>query len=1121
MNACGAGLLLCCVVVVHRRSQEGSKADQQGEGGAQQADTAAPDVGAEEQQSAASAAAATPCRAADASTQTSVVASAPLPLGEEPTQLPAAADGVVPQHDGVCHVPQVCGSLAAAAGELQAAAAAAPASCSTPGSKRRRHVQGGRERTPPCMGGAADAQQPMSPFRQLRVHTHALRAEPHNMQVAIEQRTLLQQQIAATGLVMQQRQLEQQLEAVKQQLQEVQKGRETSGRGADVISRLGSPAHPDQCCSPVLDLQQQGQPPAAWSAQPSKQSRLAQGGGGSCSSPQAAAAAQTWLAAAGSSAAFMQHWTPGDNSPTAVSQQQQQEAQAITTSPQAASGAQRAVRANSSSSSTASSAASTPRSSGASSSGDSCTDLLDELSDFAKEVQKLATAAHQASTFKAVSASTLFPLRSSQQLLGPAAAVPDAPAQQLHSVAGSAAVSSTGSPCRLPQQQQGALLGDSPDKLDGGALLDAAAALEADATAKLQADLQVSSAYELAATRGLLHAGAVLRELRSTLVSSKHSGQHKHSRHHAHRDAASTAGRLKSGSRVATLTRSPGAEQRQQGGESPPVARTLFATACEGADADSRAAPAAAAVTGPTGAAVDAAAAAVSDSSPGPQHSAFGVLRQLQQQQQYIIEVLGSLAATQQQQQVLSAGGSPALNPLQQLVDAEQQLQVLLHVVGAVVQDAHASTGGDSLAGGAADSRQQLAALLGPRGSWSGWSQPASLRGSATWASAAAAGGTPDARKLADWQLLHGGSPDQQQQRDSSPDKLRRRQHAWVLPGAAPCLAGQQQPTATSDRAAGAQHGAQVQQHSQQEVERQQVRELTQLRGQVIRLQLELQRAKQQAHVAESLVSASCTSLPGGRRSTSPNHAWLRRSQDSVSTPAGPTTSGVTSAATGASGGSAAGTPAQLVLLSGRNRELQAACMQRDSQVRQLENEVRRLQHELRQQALAAAYPAGGSVQAGGGCLMTPRGAATPRHGGLAGIAGPPSLLSSLSPQRRAASSPGAAGTPRGFSSGGGGAAAAGYAVPAPALGGFVAAGHMPPTRFASGSGGVGQADAHLPAVPECVAHCRQQQQDCLLHDPALDDVSCASTSSSRSRGKGIRVGAGKPPLHVLSLRRN
>jgi hypothetical protein len=303
------------------------------------------------------------------------------------------------------------------------------------------------------------------------------------------------------------------------------------------------------------------------------------------------------------------------------------------------------------------------------------------------------------------------------------------------------------------------------------------------------------------------------------------------------------------------------------------------------------------------------------------------------------------------------------------------------------------------------------------------------------------------------------------------------------------------------------------------------VQELTQLRGQVIRLQLELQRAKQQAHVAESLVSASCTSLPGGgRRSVSPDHAgWLRRSQDSVvSTPAG-ATSGVT-AATGASGGSAAaGTPAQLVLLSGRNRELQAVCMQRDSQVRQLENEVRRLQHELRQQALAAAYPAGGSSAPGGG-LLTPRGAATPRHGGLGGIAGPPGLFSSLSPQRRAASSPGAAaGTPRGFSSGGGGgiaaaataaAAAAGYAVPAPALGGgFAAAGHTVPTRFASSSGGVGHADAHLPAVPECMAQRRQQQQQ-------DDDVSCASTSSSRSRGKGIRVGADKPPLHVPSLKR-
>jgi hypothetical protein len=335
--------------------------------------------------------------------------------------------------------------------------------------------------------------------------------------------------------------------------------------------------------------------------------------------------------------------------------------------------------------------------------------------------------------------------------------------------------------------------------------------------------------------------------------------------------------------------------------------------------------------------------------------------------------------------------------------------------------------------------------------------------------------------------------------------------------------------------------------------------ELVHLRGQVAQLQLQLQGARQQVRVAESLLG-SCNSLGGSRaRSITPDHAWARQSMDSVSTPAGAAAASgaATAASTGATvaSGSSAGTPAsQLLLLNGRNKELQVQCVQREQQVRGLENEVRRLQLELRQQQqqMQQAYLGGGAAGPAGG--LTPRGAAaTPRHGlagiSISGLAGP----SVFSPQRRAVSSPGASGTTPGRSFGG---AAAAYGTPpgmhgaagvaSPGLGGGAFSGtqpaFMPTTRFASGS-----SHGCIPEVQTWLAHphvtytaavgevrgsissqdpqqqsgsgCGQAHSSSTSVRASLDEVSCAS-SSSRVKAKGIRVGCGKPPLHVSSLRK-
>lgn len=1016
----------------------------------------------------------------------------------------------------------------------------------------------------------------MSPFRQLRVHTHHLRAEPHNAQVATEQRTLLQQQIVAMGLVMQCQQLEQQLDEVRQQLQGLQH-EQAGAAGLDaVLSRLGSPAQHDAAHYGSPQQEQQAKLPARLLLLPrvGQQSRLACSGS---SSPQAV------LPGAGMAGAA----AVGDLTPT----QQQHTVGALAMVPCAAEPAQSGSVAlgadtrayartlveaggspgplvnGGSSPSHASSAVSTPRSTSASDSGDS-TELLNELNDLAMGLQQLACASHQASTFKAVSASTL---RCSQTLPAGAAGL------------GSTAVSGAGSPVSW----QGHAVGSPGSPAGTGALLQAAAALDADATLKLQADLQVSSAYELAATRGLLHAGAVVQELKSVLASMKHTGHRTRQAGSACHASAAAAGRVQqlaaagqpAGStphRDQQLQRGAETGQRQRDREqSPPVVRTLFSTR-ESADFGARQSPDAARAPSVTAAV---GAVAQGGGSPAQQQDSVGILRQLQQQQQYIIQVLGSLSAMPQPDTV--AGGSPsAAVPLQQLSDAQQQLQVLLHVAGALIQQAHAEQGGSSDSG--ANARQGALLVPSALGVAPGGRDSADLTGSARqgpghWAGSAAAaavcgGGaecTPGSspitqqHKAAGLQQLQGSSPDQQQQRDSSPDKLRRSQRGRPWPAAD--ADGGQQLVLVAGNSSSSPAKWRSEQHTQLAVASVQPdaaahpEELVHLRGQVAQLQLQLQGARQQVRVAESLLG-SCNSLGGSRaRSITPDHAWARQSMDSVSTPAGAAAASraATAASTGATvaSGSSAGTPAsQLLLLNGRNKELQVQCVQREQQVRGLENEVRRLQLELRQQQqqMQQAYLGGGAAAPAGG--LTPRGAAaTPRHGlagiSISGLAGP----SVFSPQRRAVSSPGASGTTPGRSFGG---AAAAYGTPpgmhgaagvaSPGLGGGAFSGtqpaFMPTTRFASGS-----SHGCIPEVQTWLAHphvtytaavgevrgsissqdpqqqsgsgCDQAHSSSTSVRASLDEVSCAS-SSSRGKAKGIRVGCGKPPLHVSSLRK-
>jgi hypothetical protein len=403
------------------------------------------------------------------------------------------------------------------------------------------------------------------------------------------------------------------------------------------------------------------------------------------------------------------------------------------------------------------------------------------------------------------------------------------------------------------------------------------------------------------------------------------------------------------------------------------------------------------------------------------------------------------------------------------------------------------------------------------------------------------------------------------------------------------------------------------------------VGELTRLRGQVLYLQMELADAKRQAQAASAIVgattsmSSSFVGAPHLRHSTasscggtylaatavstsSPEHcypdSWGWQSQDSltqgqgsVRTPGGPAggrkagAQGLTAAAAGCSPGVGGvrspqqqhpGTPgSQLLLLSGRNKELQALCRQREAQVWSLENDLQRLTLELKQQAAAAAAAAAAGVGGIPGGFATPRGglaplvlgsslgSSTPRHhghglqavGGIGGLVGPgPSLFS---PQRRAASSPGSAVVPamRPYASSltGGIAAAARGSSPS---GGSVVGGcgpqqvtnvnaphHLPPTRFALSSCGALahsglSSSATDPQQQHWQTHHQQQQQQQYSLDSkaskdphrellsaaavraSLDEVSVASSSSSRSKGRGLRVGAGRPPLHVPALKR-
>lgn len=1040
----------------------------------------------------------------------------------EGSQLLPGVDVAVPGEAGL---DQECRTPRGAPG-LAAAQQASPASC-TSGSKQRRKLQAHRDVTRTAGAAAAldgSPGQPMSPFKQLRMQTHQLRAEPHNSQAVTEQAVLLRQQQAAVGLHLRRAQLEAELTNIKLQLQHLYQKQQRSallvGCGSDTTSVQGSPALTEVDFNPSVQQQQQ-QPPSP--TRPSLLSRHTHGLH-SLGQEQLADDGVTDAAAVATPQVCDDVAQAADGGAQATSS-----SAVVLRLADVVSGARQAAdNTNSASVSTASS----PRSGGSSSEAEDCADLL---ADLVQDLHTLAAASHQASTFKAVSAGTLSPLwPNTQQQQVRCDNTAHAGQAELQIAACSRGPGSANSP-RGHELQVADDTATSPQRGLVPSPEPSAAPWASDAALKLQCDLQVSSAYELAAARGLLHASAVVQELQSTLAGSKHA----HHRHHKHGSGVMAAVVPAHISGITPTSSKPlqlqGALQDQQqvavqGEQSPPVARSLLRN-FEGASP-----------SGPPaepGRAGGGAVAAVVDASSSPQEG-FSVLRQLQQQQQYIIQVLGSLAAKQQQQQ--AAGGSPATTQLQQLADAQERLQVLLHAASGAVQLTYTAHDPQQLLGQVEGSQQ------GP-GCW-----PAAAAG------LDAAGRSPSGsparqyRKHQDQQqqdnspgqpTLQGGSPDQQQLRDSSPEKLWRSQKS-LLAGCQPAAA-----VAAAGRELSGLQDVSQQQQAQHEVDKQ-LQELTQLRGQVIRLQLELQQAKlQQQAQASASTATNAHSSYSGRRSTTPDHAWMQRSQESVGTPAAAATATASGACTASStvgtaaSSSSAGTPTQMVLLSGKNRELQAMCQQREHQVKLLEGEVRRLQLELRQQAVAAvpALTGGMASTAGGG--LTPRstvGGLTARHN-LPGIAS--SSPSIFSPQRRAISSPGTStGTPRPLSSAmmyGGLAAqtAGGYA-------GHLAAQqqqqpHMPVTRFYPSSGGsmahgafsshsdvqswlapqaTGEAKAGGSTQRELLLKEQQQSAPNMLLRTSLDEASCASTSSSKSRGKGVRVGSGKPPLHVASFKR-
>lgn len=955
------------------------------------------------------------------------------------------------------------------------------------------------------------------------MQTHQLRAEPHNSQVVTEQAVLLRQQQAAVGLHLRRAQLEAELTNIKLQLQHLYQKQQRSallvGCSSDTTSLQGSPALTEVDFYPFAQQQQQPQSPT----RPSLLSRHTHGLHSLDDAQLAVDGARDAAAAA-----TPQVCDEVAQAAAGSGAQASSSSAVVLRLADAVSGARQAAdNTNSASVSTASS----PRSGGGSSEAEDCADLL---ADLVQDLHTLAAASHQASTFKAVSAGTLSPLwpnmqQQQQQVCCEFTA--HTGQAELQTAAGSRGPGSGNSPGGHELQvaeytaaspRQG--LAPSPEL--------PAAPWASDAALKLQCDLQVSSAYELAAARGLLHASAVAQELQSTLAGSKHA----HHRHHKHGSGVMTAmvpahssGDTPTSSKPLQLQ---GALQHQQqaaaqGEQSPPVARSLLRN-FEGASPSIPPAE--------PGRVDGGAVAAVVDTPSSPQEG-FSVLRQLQQQQQYIIQVLGSLAAKQQQQ---AAGGSPATTQLQQLADAQERLQVLLHAASGAVQLTYTAHDPQQLLGQHEGSQQ------GP-GCW-----PAAAAG------LDAAGRSPSSsparqyRKHQDQQqqdnspgqpTLQGGSPDQQQLRDSSPEKLWRSQKS-LLAGCQPAAA-----VAAAGRELSSLQGvSQQQQQAQHEVDKQ-LQELTQLRGQVIRLQLELQQAKlQQQAQASASTATNAHSSYSGRRSTTPDHAWMQRSQESVGTPAAAagTASGACTASSTvgtAASSSSAGTPTQMVLLSGKNRELQALCQQREHHVKLLEGEVRRLQLELRQQAVAAAPTLTGGVASTAGGGLTPRstvGGLTPRHN-LPGIAS--SSPSIFSPQRRAVSSPGTStGTPRPLNS-----AMMYGGLAAPAAGSYAGhwtqqqQPHLPVTRFYLSSGGstahgtfsshsdvqswlapqaAGEAKAGGSTQRELLLKEQQQSAPNVLLRTSLDEASCASTSSSKSRGKGVRVGSGKPPLHVASFKR-
>jgi hypothetical protein len=386
--------------------------------------------------------------------------------------------------------------------------------------------------------------QPVSPFKQLRVCTKQLRAHPHDAEVAAEQAALLHQQLGRIGLQLQQSQLEAQLADIRMRMEQQQQQQV-------VVMMVGAAAPGGRPLSPGLP-----------------EDEASQGSWNSCCSPLTASDQQQCQLR---SVPERKVDGPANSSSrlavsTGPAQAQATEAAAADSSAAGLGGTPRGDEEGAAAGAASASAASTPCSSAISSGGmSSCEELL---ADFFQDLQAMAAATHQASIFRAASASTLAPgsaqpQKQRRQQQRPATAGGDGSRQQEVNASGAE-----------QKPDSGELSGShtaQPAASDASPWPDAV---------KLQSGLQVASAFELAAARSLLQAGAVVQQLKSTLAASKSSPDGSGSRHSGVKrqplSASSEGCRRQSSSKK--QQQSPADGGVHDASSPPRVARALFDT---------------------------------------------------------------------------------------------------------------------------------------------------------------------------------------------------------------------------------------------------------------------------------------------------------------------------------------------------------------------------------------------------------------------------------------------------------------------------------------------------------------------------------------------------------------